>query len=196
MKKIIISFFLLAFSLSLCCQTINLGNPLSWNGKVSLQNIPEKTMSGFNQSIVDSEDITNDALKDRPWRFGYKYDVNYNLKNSGSWKVLPNGDKIWQLAIECQGALTVNLLFQNFQLPKGAYLYLYDIDQTNRVGAYTSINNRVDGELGSELVHGEKIIVEYVEPADVKESGRFTISNVIHGYRTLAPIEKNLVRAL
>ena len=35
-------------------------------------------MSGFNQSIVDSEDITNDALKDRPWRFGYKYDVNYN----------------------------------------------------------------------------------------------------------------------
>ena len=196
MKKIIISFFLLAFSLSLCCQTINLGNPLSWNGKVSLQNIPEKTMSGFNQSIVDSEDITNDALKDRPWRFGYKYDVNYNLKNSGSWKVLPNGDKIWQLAIECQGALSVNLLFQNFQLPKGAYLYLYDIDQTNRVGAYTSINNRVDGELGSELVHGEKIIVEYVEPADVKESGRFTISNVIHGYRTLAPIEKNLVRAL
>jgi len=195
MKKII-TFLLLCLSFSFYCQTINLGKPLSWNGKVSLQDIPEKTMSGFNQSIVDSEDIINDALKDRPWRFGYKYEVNYNLKNSGSWSELPNGDRIWQLAIECQGALTVNLLFQNFYLPKGAYLYLYDIDQTNRVGAYTSINNREDGELGSELVHGEKIIVEYVEPADVKESGRFTISSVIHGYRTLAPIEKNLVRAL
>ena len=196
MKKIIIPFFFLLFSLSLYCQTINLGNPLSWNGKVSLQNIPEKTMTGFNQSTVDFEDNINDALKDRPWRFGYKYDVNYNLNNSGSWKILPNGDKIWQLVIECKDALTVNLLFQNFHLPKGAYLYLYDIDQTNRVGAYTSNNNRTDGELGSELVHGEKIIVEYVEPADVKESGRFTISNVIHGYRTLAPIEKNLLRAL
>jgi lysyl endopeptidase len=196
MKKLIIPFFLSLFTISLNSQTSDLGNPISWNGKISLQNIPEKTMIGFNKSIIDSEDIINDALKDRPWRFGYKYDVNYNLKNSGSWKVLPNGDKIWQLAIECQGALTINLLFQNFHLPKGAYLYLYDIDQTNRVGAYTSINNRVDGELGSELVHGEKIIVEYVEPAYVKESGRFTISNVIHGYRTLAPIEKNLVRAL
>ena len=196
MKKIIIPFLFLLFSLSLYCQTINLGNPLSWNGKVSLQNIPEKTMTGFNQSKVDSEDNINDALKDRPWRFGYKYDVNYNLNNSGSWKILPNGDKIWQLAIECKNALTVNLLFQNFHLPKGAYLYLYDIDQTNRVGAYTSNNNRMDGELGSELVHGEKIIVEYVEPAEVKESGRFTISNVIHGYRTLAPIEKNLLKAL
>ena len=72
MKKIIISFFLLAFSLSLCCQTINLGNPLSWNGRVSRQNIQEKTMCGFNQSIVNSEDITNDALRDRPWRCGYK----------------------------------------------------------------------------------------------------------------------------
>ena len=79
MKKIIISFFFLSFSLSLYSQTINLGNPLSWNGKVSLQNIPEKTMPGFNQSTVDSEDNINDALKDRPWRFGYKYDVNYNL---------------------------------------------------------------------------------------------------------------------
>ena len=33
-----------------------------------------------------------------------------------------------------------------------------------------------------DIVHGEKIIVEYVEPADVKVPGRFTISNVIHGY--------------
>ena len=196
MKKKITFFLLICFSYNINCQTINLGNPISWNGKVTLQNIPEKIMTGFNQSTVDSEDIINDTLKDRPWRFGYKYDVNYNLNNSGSWKLLPNGDKIWQLALECQGALTVNLLFQNFHLPKGAYLYLYDIDQTNRVGAYTSSNNRTDGELGSELVHGEKIIVEYVEPAYVKESGRFTISNVIHGYRTLAPIEKNLVRAL
>ena len=196
MKKIIISFFLLLFTTCLNSQTSDLGNPLSWKGKISLQNIPAKIMSGYNQSTVDTQDNTNDALKDRPWRFGYKYDVNYNLNNSGSWNTLPNGDKIWQLAIECQGALTMNLLFENYYLPKGAYLYLYDIDQTNRVGAYTFKNNRIDGELGSELVHGEKIIVEYVEPANVKESGRFTISNVIHGYRSLAPIEKSLVRAL
>ena len=94
MKKVFIPFFLTVFSLSLYCQTTDLGNPISWNGKVSLQNVPEKTMTGFNTSTVDSEDIINDALKDRPWRFGYKYDVNYNLKNSGSWNVLPNGDKI------------------------------------------------------------------------------------------------------
>ena len=90
MKKKITFFLLICFSYSINCQTINLGNPISWNGKVTLQNIPDKIMTGFNQSTVDSEDIINDTLKDRPWRFGYKYDVNYNLNNSGSWKLLPN----------------------------------------------------------------------------------------------------------
>ena len=42
MKKIIISFFLLLFTTSLNSQTSHLGNPLSWKGKISLQNIPAK----------------------------------------------------------------------------------------------------------------------------------------------------------
>ena len=61
MKKIIISFFLLLFTTSLNSQTSHLGNPLSWKGKISLQNIPAKIMSGYNQSTVDSQDNTNDA---------------------------------------------------------------------------------------------------------------------------------------
>ena len=56
MKKIVLPFFLLCFTISINCQTINLGNPLSWKGKLSLQNIPEKSMSGFDQSSVDSQD--------------------------------------------------------------------------------------------------------------------------------------------
>ena len=77
---------------------------------------------------------------------------------------------------------------------RGAYLYLYDVDKTNKVGAYTSINNKKDGELGTELVHGERIIVEYFEPSNVENNGRFKISNVIHGYRSLNHIQNDLVR--
>ena len=160
------------------------------------KNIPVKVMSRFNQSLINSEDIINDSLKDRPWRFGYKYDVNYSTKNSGIWTTLPNGDKLWQLSIECKNALTINLILENYYLPKGAYLYLYDEDRTNKVGAYTSINNKEDGELGTELVHGEKIIVEYFEPVNVKNNGRFNISNVIHGYRSLNHVQKGLIKAL
>ena len=195
MKKFTILFFLFCFNY-LNAQTVNLGKPTGWNGKINLNSLPTKTMPGFNQAIINSEDIINDALKDRPWRFGYKYDVNFSTKNSGIWTNLPNGDKLWQLSIECKNALTINLLIENYYLPKGAHLYLYDVDKTNKVGAYTSINNKKDGELGTELVHGEKIIVEYFEPSNVEYSGRFKISNVIHGYRSLNHIQNDLLRGL
>ena len=148
MKRFTI-LFLFFCSISLHSQTIDLGQPNGWNGRIiTKKNIPVKVMSRFNQSLINSEDVINDALKDRPWRFGYKYDVNYSTKNSGIWTTLPNGDKLWQLSIECKNALTINLILENYYLPKGAYLYLYDEDRTNKVGAYTSINNKEDGELG------------------------------------------------
>ena len=188
-------FFLFLVS-NIFSQITDLGNPISWNGKLSNIHIPTEIMPSFDRSQIDAEDLINDALKDRPWRFGFKYDVNLTTKNSGVWTNLPNGGKLWQLSIECNNALTINLLLENYDLPKGASLYLYDIDKTNRVGAYTSRNNRKDGELGTELVHGEKIIVEYYEPASVETSGYFKIANVIHGYRNLSQVQDNFLRAL
>ena len=191
--------FLLVFtsiSLNLFAQVTNFGLPLGWKGKLNTRNIPIETMAGFNQELISTQDEVNDKTKENPWRFGYKYPVDFNLENSGVWKNLPNGDKIWQLIIESRNALTINLLFENFNLPKGAFLYLYDIHKTNRVGAYTHKNNRYDGELGTELVHGDKIIVEYVEPNNVDFRGTFTITNIIHGYRSIGPIQDTLERTL
>ena len=73
MKRFTI-LFLFFCSISLHSQTIDLGQPNGWNGRIiTKKNIPVKVMSRFNQSLINSEDVINDALKDRPWRFGYKY---------------------------------------------------------------------------------------------------------------------------
>lgn len=174
-------------------QVTDMGGPLGWKGKIPLKEIPTETMPGYDQTVIDAEDAIDDLTKDHPWRFGYKYQVDYDLNNSGKWTTLPNGDKVWQLAISCPGALTVNLLIDQFSLPTGAYLYLYDTDQTNRVGAYTQRNNRDDGLLGTELVHGDEIIVEYYEPAGVQSAGSFRITDVVHGYRSLKTIQDELL---
>lgn len=177
-------------------QTVNKGVPTGWKGKLRLNNIPAQTMPGFDIDVVKAEDEINDLIKSIPWRFGYKYNTSFSLQNSGTWKTLPNGDRVWQLQINCPSALTVNLLFENFYLPEGAFMYLYDVAQTNKVGAYTRRNNRNDQLLGSELVHGEEIIVELYEPKSVKNQSSFTISNVIHGYRSLTHIQNQLEKAL
>lgn len=177
-------------------QTTNLGEPFGWKNRNLKEEIPVIAMPGFDMGVVQSEDSVNDILKDAPWRFGYKYDAGFSAVNSGSWTELNNGNRLWRMQIDCKGAQTVNLLFENLYLPEGAYMYLYDVDKTNRVGAYTSRNNREDGLLGTELVHGDKLIVEYFEPGNVRGMGRFTISHVIHGYRSKKEHYQQYAKAL
>ena len=74
MNKIYSTILIILFSLSLSSQTVDLGFPIGWKGKLNSKNIPNVSMSGYNQALMDSEDAVNDISKDRPWRFGYKYD--------------------------------------------------------------------------------------------------------------------------
>ena len=104
MKKIYLGLIVFSISFNIYAQTVNLGEPIGWNGKATTKLIPNHQMSSFNQNKIDAEDLINDASKDRPWRFGYKYDVNFSLQNSGIWTTLPSGDRLWQIAIECKGA--------------------------------------------------------------------------------------------
>lgn len=195
-KQLLIICALALGSVSLNAQTTNLGGPISWKSNARYDQIDTKELRGFDASIVAAEDEINDINKSQPYRFGYKYATNYTLDNSGNWETLPDGSRIWRLGIVSDGALSMNLLLENFHIPAGASLYLFDDEKTNRVGAYTARNNREDGLLGTELMHGDHMIVEYYEPANVAGQGRFMIESVVHGYRGLAEIQNELTRAL
>ena len=195
--KTYVFFFATLFSFSSFSQTADMNNPVSWNTKLLLsKNLQAVEMPGFDQSLIDAEDALNDPLKNAPWRFGYKYETNINLQNAGVWTELPNGNRIWRTEIIASGALTINLTLENVHFPEGAYLYLYDKARTHTIGAYTSRNNHPSGELGTDLVHGDHIVVEYFEPVAVRNQGQFTINGVTHGYRSLNIIQKSLEKAL
>ncbi len=177
-------------------QTTNLGGPVSWKSNARFDQIDTKELRGFDANVVAAEDAINDLDKSQPYRFGHKYHTNFTLENSGTWETLADGSRVWRLGIVCDGALSINLLVESFHLPAGASLYLFDDEKTNRVGAYTARNNREDGLLGTELMHGDHMIVEYYEPANVTGQGSLTIESVVHGYRGLAAIQNDLSRAL
>lgn len=177
-------------------QVTDLEGPMTWKSQLRTDNIDTKVMRGFDAGLVAAQDAVNDLDKAQPWRFGYKYETNYSLTNSGTWEILPDGSRLWRLGIKCDGAITMNLLLEDVNIPAGASLYLLDFDQTNRVGAYTVRNNREDGLLGTELLYGDEMIVEYHEPANVSGEGSLTISSVVHGYRTLTHIQDVLTKSL
>ena len=96
---------------------------------------------------------------------------------------MENGDRIWRILISSPGAISLNFIFDDFYMPKGGSLYLYSDDKSDLLGAYTSVQNQDSGMLGTWLVYGEKVWLEYYEPAEVIGEGRLHLSNITHGYR-------------
>jgi lysyl endopeptidase len=141
----------------------------------------------FDQPDIDAlraEDAEIDDTGTAPWRFGFNNYTNLGLNNSGTWFDLPNGDQVWMLRIQCDQAQTINLTFDQTVIPEGNELYVYDPAKTMILGKFTAYH-LYDGELGTELVPGSEVIVEYFVPAINKENvGNVNVYRVTHGYRT------------
>ena len=131
---------------------------------------------------LKQEDELYDDSGERPWRFGHNNYTELNLNNSGTWKELANGDKIWQLVLTCEEALTVNLTFSNTHIPEGNELYVYNPEKTFILGSFNQ-NHLYNGELGTELVPGNTAIIEYYIPKE-NSLGSLNVDKVTHGYRT------------
>ncbi len=123
------------------------------------------------------------------YKFAYKFMTNFTRSNSGMSFVLADGTRVWRLGLYSKDALSINLLFSEYELPEGAKVFLYNPDQTQVLGAFTSANNSTLGILPVSPVHGERLIIEYQEPANASFPGKLTIGEVNHGYRSLKGYE-------
>lgn len=135
---------------------------------------------------LEKEDIEFDS-DGVPPRFGYPIPVQYTMENSGTWRILENGDKLWQMTIYSPGALSINLLYNKFWLPEGSRLYIYSDDLKYHMGAFTSANNKGDSinikGFATGLTYGDKITLEYYQPSSINQSAVISIGYVVHGYR-------------
>jgi lysyl endopeptidase len=133
-------------------------------------------------SALQAEDAVIDEQGIAPWRFGYNNYTNLNTTNAGSWFDLPNGARLWIVRVKCEGALTVNLTFENTNIPTGNLLYAYNPNKDFILGAFTQ-EHIYDGQLGTELIPGEEAIIEYYV-APKNNLGHVQVATVTHGYRT------------
>lgn len=168
---------------------INVGNaqvtnekaPVSWNLVQEKESIPIVQLAKVNVEALKSEDLINDKLA-KPWRFGFKHNVNVGFED-GIWTVLDNGDRIWQIQVKSENALSLNVIFDEFYMPEGGFVYLYSENHKKVLGAYTSAQNQESGILGTWLLESDNVIIEYFEPSSVTGLGRLHLGNVTHGYR-------------
>lgn len=159
------------------------GSPLSYGSQV-LQDAEIVTIRtyGIDLGATLSEDAQLEAAG-RPPRFAKFIAAGYGTANSGTWTPLKNGDRVWRLRIESIHAEAITLYYDDFFIPEGGRLFIYNDAHSDHLGAFTHDNNPAGGPFATQILYGEACTIEYFEPAAAAGQGRISIDKVGHAYR-------------
>jgi len=182
MKYALLCSIILAF-VSVLAQQGDGGKPKSYKLTTPFK-IDEISFNTPDLNVLHAEDEENDRTGNGPWRFGFNNYTYLNMMNSGTWYDLPDGSRLWMLKLTCKEALTVNLTLTNVKIPHGNELYIYNPEKSFILGSFNE-NHLYDGQLGTELIPGETVVMEYFIPAINKaKEAALSVATVTHGYRT------------
>lgn len=138
------------------------------------------TFSVEDLKVVDAWNVSQGF----PLKVATLIPVDLSIDNSGEWSTLPDGEKIWQLQIQAQGAIALNLYYKEFYIPEGGKLFIYNASHTQIIGAYTSRTNPSGTIFATEYIAGDNIILEYVTSTPT-ELPRIHIGEIGYGYNHL-----------
>jgi hypothetical protein len=181
MRKVLLYFFLFSIFITSFAQEGRDFYPVSWEH--NLRSVTPIELPPLDLTQIQQQDIINDRDKSLPWRYGVSRDLRIDIQQLGELTVLPNGDKVWQLAIRSPDAINLSVNFRELYMPQGARLHFFNDDGTDLSRTYTQNRNRPDLRLGAWFVTGDIIRIEYFEPAVVTEDASLLMDGLIHGYR-------------
>ncbi|MCU0323602.1 MAG: serine protease, partial [Chitinophagaceae bacterium] len=186
MKNLIYMLLLIVVQTNVFCQINIGGRPYSLENTSWQSNIASIATPTLNMATVNADDIA-DSIANQPPRFGFPHNVSYNLTNSGTWKTLPTGEKLWQLKIVCPSSKSINFVFSQYHLPPYATLHIYNPISGKTIGGFTDKNNKGTftnpKKLTTGLVYGDNVILELRLPANQQSNTKLQIGSIVHGYR-------------
>jgi lysyl endopeptidase len=168
-------------------------NPLAVQGPVASEfavkaasAVPSFGAMPVDRVAAQAEDIGR-AEADLPPRFALPQVVDLDPETSGTWEDLDSRFTMWRLRLNAPGALSLNLGFTAYRLPKGARLSLYpsDVkgsDDPRGVRVFTDSDNEEHGELWTPVVVADDIMVELVLPIESRHDYELAIGSVNRGY--------------
>ena len=149
---------------------------------------PAELVYSFDMVAASALDHREDKAGHMP-SFARSITTDISLTNSGAWTTLPDGGKVWRVRLSSPGALALIPCFDQFYIPRGASLHVYDPTGDEVIGAFTAVNNPADGRYNIGLIHGDACIIEYYEPVYAAGQGRIHLNELGHAYR-MVPVRK------
>lgn len=138
----------------------------------------------------ENEKLQPEERSLRAFRFAVGFGVDISPEDQGIWTSGMNGFDIWQVKIRSEGAYSLGLTFDDFHLPPGSRLFLYNEQEGHFLGAFTSLNNKLSGKFAVSPVAGEEITVQYETPSSNAGEVPFVVAEVSHDYMGILKNER------
>lgn len=183
MKKILLSFgaAALLFTASFA-QNVSVKKSIVATNVVLDKNVPQTFLAAPNLDHIRLEDEQRDK-NGQLYRIGVTQFTNITTDNSGLWKTLPNGDKIWQLKVKSPGAEALSFLFETFKMYDNSSLTITDMSGVLRHKPMTSADMLDHFYQNAALCFGDELVLTLTEPFGSRPSEIF-INGVIYNYRS------------
>jgi hypothetical protein len=179
----LILVFIIGISLNIYSQISRGGLPATMKFSVVNDNYPLIDFAAPEVERLLAEDAETDKYG-IPMRFAECLPVTIDLAKEGSWLKMPDGSRVCRLAVSSKNAQALLLYYSRFSIPEGGELFLYNADHWQVVGAFTSETNRSSGTFATEMIYGDMVILEYVEPFGMREKPEIVINEIGYVYRT------------
>jgi hypothetical protein len=182
------SYYYLLFFIGLVSGIVTANAQISSGGNPHAYDIYYPKSKVVKMPVLQEEELKSieeyrPSDKNAPFQFAYPFGVDLNPSNSGKWSILQDGSRIWKLMISSEGAYSLNLIFDKFEIKEGAEVFIYDPQENHVLGAFTSKNIKTSGILAVQPLPGDKLVVELFLPEGVKwQNGDLSIGQVAHDF--------------
>ena len=150
----------------------------------TLYSLPSDDRNVISVNRPDMDVIRNEDEKfASPYRFAVILPVDISPESSGKWEQAPDGGRIWRVSVSVPGAHALSAYFDRFVLPEGGKVFFYNPSKTQVIGAFTSRNNVTGGYFATELIAGERFIMEYSQPSGARVAPLIHMYSIDFAYR-------------
>jgi uncharacterized repeat protein (TIGR02543 family) len=117
----------------------------------------------FDSDVIKAEDEIFSKENGLPMRAGISIPVEKSINEIGQWQTMPDGRMLWRVTLKTFDASGLGVVFDQFELPEGSELYLFNEGKTMINGALGSHNNNTAQVLSTQVLYGNTISIEYIE---------------------------------
>lgn len=182
MKRKLLSagFFLLMLGFSGFAQSVP-NQVFSKNLKL-FSGTPTVTLPQPNMEAIRLEDEQRDRNGEL-YRIGVYAFTDITTTNSGTWKTLENGDRVWQLHVKFDGAEALSFLFQTFKIYDQTTVDVFNTQGLRVHKTFTSADVLDHFQQNMALCFGDEMTLQIVEPVGSKAS-EIQIDRIVYNYRS------------